>query len=199
MSTTGNDVKRRSREAKDGAALAFVGFLIAIAYQNASMPAGSILQGGQVNFADAMMFVGFTVSALGVFLFGAFNLAFNPVTGAAWLTSFLLLTIEGIVLIFVGQVVTTGATHAAKIGFPELVVTLVVVDGLWNVASFKLYKDARTVMLPYTLTAVATAILVFVFALACENDSTTQLALISGVLVLSFVVQAVFTIKDQLV
>jgi hypothetical protein len=199
MNATENDVKRRSLEAKDGAALAFVGFLIAIAYQNASMPAGSILQGRQVNFTDAIMFVGFTVWALGVFLFGAFNLAFSPARGAVWLASFLLLTIEGIILIFVGQVVTTGATHAAKIGFAELVPTLVVVDGLWNVASYTLYQSARTRMRPYTVTAVATAILVVVFALACENNSTTQLALISGVLVLSFLAQAVLSIKDQLV
>jgi hypothetical protein len=199
MSTTDSEVNRRSLEAKDGAALAFVGFLIAIAYQNASIPAGSILEGKQVSFPDAMMFVGFTLSALGVFLFAAFNLAFSPAKGAEWITSFLLLTTDGIILTFLGQVVTTDTTRAAKIGFPELVATLVAVDGLWNLVSFLRYRSARSGIWPYTLTAVATAILVLVFALALENDSSTQLVLISVVLVLSFLVQAALVIKDKLV
>ncbi len=200
MSTTDSNVNpRRSLETKDGAALAFVGFLVAIAYQNASIPAGSILEGQRVSFADAAMFVGFTLSALGVFLFGAFNLAFSPAKGAEWIVSFLLLTIDGIILTFVGQVVTTGTTRQAKIGFPELVVTLVAVDGLWNLASFWRYKSARQGMRPYTGTAVATAILVVVFALAWKNDSSAQLVLLSAVLVLSFLVQAVLVIRDELV
>lgn len=189
----------RSLEAKDGAALAFVGFLIAIAYQNASVPAGQILEGKQVSFADAVMFVGFTLWALGVFLFGAFNLAFSPAKGVEWVISFLLLTIDGIILIFLGQVVTTGTTRLAKIGYPELVVTLVIVDGLWNIASFWRYKDASRGMGRYTVTSLATAILVVIFALAWRNDSSTQLVLVSMVLVLSFVAQVALVIRDKLV
>lgn len=185
------------RDVRNGAAVAFLGFLIAIAYQNAVAVASSALSEHGVLALDAVLVVSFFLLGLALFLSGYFVLS-AATGGMPWLVDLTMLTMEGVILMFIGNVISTEATRGSKVGFPALFAALAVVDIIWAIS-----LGIRTrrvleplIVLPLLIAVVFdVAILVAVIAVPWRTNSDIQLSVLASAGIASALIQIVLLVK----
>ena len=174
-----------------------MGFLIAIAYQNAVAVASSALSEHGVLALDAVLVVSFFLLGLALFLSGYFVLS-AATGGMPWLVDLTMLTMEGVILMFIGNVISTEATRGSKVGFPALFAALAVVDIIWAIS-----LGIRTrrvleplIVLPLLIAVVFdVAILVAVIAVPWRTNSDIQLSVLASAGIASALIQIVLLVK----
>lgn len=156
-----------TREIRNGAALAFVGFLLGVAVQEMVTPVRDALQHSGLSIDNTALAVVFLLTAVTAFILGYFNLVVSDYRGRLWLANFLLFVTEAVLLVFMGGVATVGLSAHARFGFFDFLIAFYAVDILWLLATpFMVGSDRRTDAWKAFRTYAAVQILPLVFLIA---------------------------------
>jgi hypothetical protein len=124
------------KQQRNGAATAFVGFLIGLAYQEAVGPVRDSVRDDGVTFGTIVLFLAFLLTGLATFLAGYYNLVFSPFERLAWFANFAMLLVLSVLLVFIGGVASPDASRAARYGFIDLLLAFFVVSIVWEIPAF---------------------------------------------------------------
>ncbi len=158
------------RVVRNAAATAFIGLLIAIAFQEMVAPVKASLDRSGITFNDIALSTAFFVLATATFLFGQYNLLFVAYQGFEWLANFLFYTLECLLFIFLGGETTVSASKLGRFGFFDYLLVYFVLETVWNLLTLvrnALKHDSAAIeaQFPYVVvTVVALAEIVGILA-----------------------------------
>lgn len=122
---------------------AFISLLAALAFGEAVAPVRDSLRQDGLTLATSMLFLAFFVTIMRFFI-GALLHLVSPqlvvMPGRVWFLDFLVLTVETLVLIFLGGLTSTEASSRSAVGFVPLLLLLYAIDVGWVLAQWALAR-----------------------------------------------------------
>jgi len=115
---------------RNTAAMAFIGFLVGIAYQGVVTPAIQYIN-GSMSFPVVSQFIIFVILGLWTFLLGSYSMTLSPFAGWAWFANFLMLTLSGFILIFMASATISSTTAPTRVGFVEYYLIYFIIEAVW--------------------------------------------------------------------
>jgi hypothetical protein len=115
----------------------FVVLLVGLAYQEMVAPVSDTLHTRGWEWGTFALVVTFLLTSLRFFFGAQLHLVDEnllKLDGRIWFTDFTIISLEMLVLIFLGGVASVDATQTAAIGFYEYLMALLVIDIAWVVA-----------------------------------------------------------------
>jgi hypothetical protein len=120
---------------RNTAAIAFVGFLIGLAYQEAVAPVRASVRASGITFTTVAMFVIFFLLGLSLFLASYYSLLLSPFQSIRWLLHFGMFVVQSVVLIFMAGVATLEASRGARFGFVDVLFLYTAIGSIWAIGT----------------------------------------------------------------
>jgi hypothetical protein len=149
------DARGRQAEQRNLVSSAFIGLLAALALGEAVAPVRDSIRQDGLTLATSMLFLAFFATIMRFFI-GALLHLVSPqlvvMPGRVWFLDFLVLTIETLVLIFLGGLTSTAASSRSAVGFVPLLLMLYAIDIIWVLAQWvlaRIFSSFRRETIPW--------------------------------------------------
>jgi hypothetical protein len=178
-------------------AIAFVGFLIGLAYQEAVKPVTDAITAREFDARTATMFLSFFLLGLMTFLTGYLSIQVAPFQGLSWFLNFLVLSMEALVLVFMAGTTSVKASLGPGPGFLGYLLVYASIVCLWAIAVLIFLpqmtqqpgiKRSKETLQSGRLSIAPLPLMMLVVA-GYKPYSLPQLLLLGGLIVTTFVLQ----------
>jgi hypothetical protein len=149
------DVRSRQAEQRNLVSSAFIGLLAALAFGEAVAPVRDSIRQDGLTLATSMLFLAFFVTIIRFFIGALLHLmspALVAMRGRVWFLDFVVLTIETLVLIFLGGLTSAEASSRSAVGFVPLLLLLYAIDIGWVLVRWvlaRLFPTFRGAVIPW--------------------------------------------------
>jgi hypothetical protein len=162
------EVRTRQAERRNLVSSAFIGLLAALAVGEAVVPVRDSFRDAGLTLATSMLFLAFFFTLMRFFI-GALLHLLGPelaaMSGRVWFHDFMWITVETVVLVFLGGLTSLEASSRSSVGFVRLLLVLFAIDIAWVAAQWvlsRVFPSFRRGWIPWkwaALNAVAGAAL----------------------------------------
>lgn len=125
----------------------FIAMLIGVAYQEMIASVRDSIRGSGLTLSEAALFTVFLLTSLRFFIGNQLHLlnrALVEMKGYVWFFDFIIITVQSILLCFLGGASNIDICRTARIGFLEILLSLYILDVLWILTQWALGLAMRT-------------------------------------------------------
>jgi hypothetical protein len=196
------DWRRRVTENRNTAAMAFIGILVALAFQGVVAPAVGFIN-GSVSWRPVGQLVIFVVLGLWTFLAGSYNMTLSPYRGWAWFGNFVALTLSGFLLIFMASATAVPVGTPARVGFVGYYLAYFIIGTAWELLTllsvFRNYRNQFKKQLRYIALEIIPFILVLILEASGSAYSNWAIALLLTATLATFILTIGLLVSDSLI